>query len=98
MEIYAPLAGRMGMQDMRSELENLAFEQLQPDHYKAITDAPRRDEGRVRRDHRLHQARAVAKAQGEGIDAQGVGAGEIAVVDRHQDRAQVRSRSNSSPT
>jgi guanosine-3',5'-bis(diphosphate) 3'-pyrophosphohydrolase len=37
MEIYAPLAGRMGMQDMRSELENLAFEQLQPDHYAAIT-------------------------------------------------------------
>jgi guanosine-3',5'-bis(diphosphate) 3'-pyrophosphohydrolase len=37
MEIYAPLAGRMGMQDMRSELENLAFEQLQPDHFKAIT-------------------------------------------------------------
>ncbi len=37
MEIYAPLAGRMGMQDMRSELENLAFEQLQPEHYKVIT-------------------------------------------------------------
>ncbi len=38
MDIYAPLAGRMGMQDMRSELENLAFRTLQPDHYKAITD------------------------------------------------------------
>ena len=38
MDIYAPLAGRMGMQDMRSELENLAFKTLQPDHYKAITD------------------------------------------------------------
>ena len=37
MEIYAPLAGRMGMQDMRSELENLAFAVLQPEHYKAIT-------------------------------------------------------------
>ena len=37
MDIYAPLAGRMGMQDMRSELENLAFEQLQPDHFLAIT-------------------------------------------------------------
>ena len=37
MDIYAPLAGRMGMQDMRAELENLAFAQLQPDHYKAIT-------------------------------------------------------------
>lgn len=37
MDIYAPLAGRMGMQDMRSELENLAFKTLQPDHYVAIT-------------------------------------------------------------
>ena len=38
MDIYAPLAGRMGMQDMRTELENLAFKTLQPDHYQAITD------------------------------------------------------------
>src|SRR5690606_5196875 len=38
MDIYAPLAGRMGMQDMRSELENLAFATLQPEHYRAITD------------------------------------------------------------
>lgn len=38
MDIYAPLAGRMGMQGMRSELEDLAFRILQPDHYKAITD------------------------------------------------------------
>ncbi|RUT32525.1 bifunctional (p)ppGpp synthetase/guanosine-3',5'-bis(diphosphate) 3'-pyrophosphohydrolase [Arsenicitalea aurantiaca] len=38
MDIYAPLAGRMGMQDMRSELEDLAFKALQPDNYKAITD------------------------------------------------------------
>jgi len=38
MDIYAPLAGRMGMQDMRSELEDLSFRTLQPDHYAAITD------------------------------------------------------------
>ncbi|HWV19662.1 MAG TPA: bifunctional (p)ppGpp synthetase/guanosine-3',5'-bis(diphosphate) 3'-pyrophosphohydrolase [Devosia sp.] len=38
MDIYAPLAGRMGMQDMRSELEDLSFRILQPDHYKAITE------------------------------------------------------------
>ncbi len=37
MDIYAPLAGRMGMQDMRSELENLSFKILQPEHYDAIT-------------------------------------------------------------
>ena len=37
MDIYAPLAGRMGMQDMRSELEDISFKILQPDHYNAIT-------------------------------------------------------------
>ncbi|WP_051332242.1 RelA/SpoT family protein [Cucumibacter marinus] len=37
MDIYAPLAGRMGMQDMRSELEDLAFKVLQPEHYEALT-------------------------------------------------------------
>ncbi|CAN7231392.1 MULTISPECIES: RelA/SpoT family protein [unclassified Devosia] len=38
MDIYAPLAGRMGMQDMRNELEDLSFRILQPDHYKAIIE------------------------------------------------------------
>ncbi len=37
MDIYAPLASRMGMQGMRQELEDLAFKHLQPEHYKAIT-------------------------------------------------------------
>lgn len=37
MDIYAPLAGRMGMQDMRNELEDLAFKVLHPEHYNAIT-------------------------------------------------------------
>ena len=31
MEIYAPLAGRMGMQQIREQLEDLAFEVLQPE-------------------------------------------------------------------
>jgi guanosine-3',5'-bis(diphosphate) 3'-pyrophosphohydrolase len=30
MDIYAPLAGRMGMQDMREELEELAFRHINP--------------------------------------------------------------------
>jgi GTP diphosphokinase / guanosine-3',5'-bis(diphosphate) 3'-diphosphatase len=38
MDIYAPLAGRMGMQDMRNELEDLSFRILQPEHYLAITE------------------------------------------------------------
>ncbi len=37
MEIYAPLAGRMGMQDMREELEELSFSYINPEAYKAVT-------------------------------------------------------------
>ena len=36
LDIYAPLAGRMGMQGMRSEFEDLAFRQLMPDAYTTI--------------------------------------------------------------
>src|SRR3954454_5486931 len=37
IDIYAPLAGRMGMHEMREELENRAFRQLNPDAYEVIT-------------------------------------------------------------
>lgn len=36
LDIYAPLAGRMGMQRMRDELEDLAFRHLRPDAYATI--------------------------------------------------------------
>ncbi len=36
MEIYAPLAGRMGMQNMREQLEDLAFEVLNPEGRTSI--------------------------------------------------------------
>ena len=37
LEIYAPLAGRMGMQSLREELEDLAFKWLWPDAYRTVT-------------------------------------------------------------
>jgi guanosine-3',5'-bis(diphosphate) 3'-pyrophosphohydrolase len=37
MEIYAPLAGRMGMQGMREELEELAFRYINPEAYRMVT-------------------------------------------------------------
>ncbi len=37
MEIYAPLAGRMGMQDMRDELEDLSFRYLNPEAFATVT-------------------------------------------------------------
>src|SRR6202167_3179133 len=36
LDIYAPLAGRMGMQEMRDELEDLAFRELNLDAYKVL--------------------------------------------------------------
>lgn len=36
LDIYAPLAGRIGMHDMREELEDLSFRQLSPVAYRSI--------------------------------------------------------------
>ena len=47
LDIYAPLAGRMGMHEMREELEDLAFRELNPGRLQAsiserLDDARRR--------------------------------------------------------
>jgi GTP diphosphokinase / guanosine-3',5'-bis(diphosphate) 3'-diphosphatase len=36
LDIYAPLAGRMGMQEMREELEDLAFRSLDPEAHAVV--------------------------------------------------------------
>ena len=36
LDIYAPLAGRMGMQEMREELEDLSFRSLDPEAYSVV--------------------------------------------------------------
>ena len=36
LDIYAPLAGRMGMQEMREELEDLAFQTLDPEAHAVV--------------------------------------------------------------
>src|SRR5246127_632639 len=38
LDIYAPLAGRMGMHEMREELEDLAFRELNTDAYKVVSE------------------------------------------------------------
>ncbi|MCA0345134.1 MAG: bifunctional (p)ppGpp synthetase/guanosine-3',5'-bis(diphosphate) 3'-pyrophosphohydrolase, partial [Proteobacteria bacterium] len=53
MDIYAPLAGRMGMQDMREELENLSFRHINPEAFDTVTrkleDLSQRNEGLIRK-------------------------------------------------
>src|SRR3569623_140819 len=70
MDIYAPLAGRMGMQDMRSELENLSFATLQPDHYKAITDRLAEMQVDFKETIETIKAELTRKLKDEGNDAQ----------------------------
>jgi len=38
LDIYAPLAGRIGMYEMREELEDLSFRELNPDAYAAMSE------------------------------------------------------------
>jgi guanosine-3',5'-bis(diphosphate) 3'-pyrophosphohydrolase len=38
IDIYAPLAGRMGMHEMREELEDLAFHELDPQAYAVVNE------------------------------------------------------------
>jgi GTP pyrophosphokinase len=57
LEIYAPLAGRMGIQEMRDELEDLAFRHLNPEAYGTIS--------RRLRDSTAKSERAVEKIERE---------------------------------
>ncbi|CFX42336.1 GTP pyrophosphokinase rsh [Candidatus Filomicrobium marinum] len=51
LEVYAPLAGRMGMQAMREELEDLSFRWLYPEAYETVVhklvDIHEKNEGLV---------------------------------------------------
>ncbi|AWI56442.1 RelA/SpoT family protein [Sinorhizobium fredii] len=74
MDIYAPLAGRMGMQDMREELENLAFRHINPEAYETVTrrleELSQRNEGLIKKIEEelseLLQAEGLKNAQVKG--------------------------------
>jgi RelA/SpoT family (p)ppGpp synthetase len=70
LDIYAPLAGRMGMHDMREELEDLAFRQINSVAHNALT-------ARLDRQRELYaqiiaeiEGQLTAKLAGEGIKAE----------------------------
>jgi len=72
MEIYAPLANRLGVWQVKWELEDLAFRFLEPDTYKHI--AKKLDEKRAEREAFI--ASAVARIQGE-LEQSGVKGAEV---------------------
>ncbi len=72
-EIYAPLANRLGIWQIKWELEDLAFRHLEPDDYRRL--ARSLDERRVERERYIEQViQQLSKALADaGIEAQVTG-------------------------
>ena len=77
LDIYAPLAGLMGMQALRDELEDLAFRWLEPDAYQTVTQ--KLAELRARNENLVEEIRA-------GVGARLVEAGVTAEVTGREKR------------
>ncbi len=70
LHIFAPLANRLGIWQIKWEMEDLSFRFLEPDTYKQI--ARLLDEKRVERESHVEQVRLSLEAElrAQGIDAQ----------------------------
>ena len=88
MDIYAPLAGRMGMQAVRDELEDIAFQVLNPDANKIILDRLAKLHAESRRHPEVDRAGADAEARRERHQGGGLRAREAALFDLPQDGAE----------
>ena len=69
LEVYAPLAGRLGIRNLKSELEDLAFRELDPPTY--INIARRLDERRADRERYVTR---VTRELAGALKAQGISA------------------------
>ena len=77
-DIFAPLAGRLGIWQFKWELEDLSFRYLEPDTYRAI--ATRLDEKRVDREKYVKQ---IAQTLREALEEQGIHNARISSRPKH---------------
>ncbi|RUQ29779.1 MAG: guanosine-3',5'-bis(diphosphate) 3'-diphosphatase [Candidatus Competibacteraceae bacterium] len=74
LDIYAPIAGRLGMNHLRQELENLGFSHLHPFRFRVLQDAVRKMSGNRREIISQLETRTQTRLDDEsGIKAQVVG-------------------------
>jgi GTP pyrophosphokinase len=76
LDIYAPIAGRLGIQDIKRQLENVAFKYLHPDQYEEIERRINRD-----RDEREKYISRVKKIIDEKMEETGI---DCEVLGRHK--------------
>ncbi len=69
LQVFAPLANRLGIWEIKWEIEDLSFRFLEPDTYRDV--ARLLDEKRVERELRVEQLRSDLEQQ---LHAQGIGA------------------------
>jgi guanosine-3',5'-bis(diphosphate) 3'-pyrophosphohydrolase len=69
LDIFAPLANRLGIWQIKWELEDLAFRYVAPEDYKEIAEKLAN-----RRADREHQIQDIVKRLGEVLEAEGVSA------------------------
>ncbi|MBI2345718.1 MAG: bifunctional (p)ppGpp synthetase/guanosine-3',5'-bis(diphosphate) 3'-pyrophosphohydrolase [Deltaproteobacteria bacterium] len=59
MDIYAPIANRLGIQQLKVELEDLAFRHIKPDVYQAIAEQVERE--RRERERFMEEVRTIVE-------------------------------------
>ncbi len=73
LEIYAPIANRLGMNRLRIELEDLGFAAYHPMRYRVIADAVRKSRGNRKELVEKIQASIQARLTQEGIEGRVIG-------------------------
>lgn len=76
LEIYAPIAGRLGMNHLRQELENLGFNHLHPLRYRVLQDAVRKLSGNRHEIISQLETRIDVRMRDESIPARVMGRGK----------------------
>ncbi|MDN5924002.1 MAG: bifunctional (p)ppGpp synthetase/guanosine-3',5'-bis(diphosphate) 3'-pyrophosphohydrolase, partial [Xanthomonadales bacterium] len=73
LEVYAPIAQRLGMNRIRSELQDIGFRSLYPDRYRIIAENIRKLVGNRREAMATIEAELAARLAADGIEARVVG-------------------------
>ncbi|HXH03344.1 MAG TPA: bifunctional GTP diphosphokinase/guanosine-3',5'-bis pyrophosphate 3'-pyrophosphohydrolase [Candidatus Competibacteraceae bacterium] len=73
LEIYAPIAARLGMNHLRIELENLGFAYLYPNRYRVLSEAVKKRRGHRKEIISQLETRVANRLLEEGIKARVVG-------------------------